>query len=59
MQSFSFSLFWEILFFSRMELEWKRNMKTGRSIARDRRELDKDEPAFFTMNFSSLLPYAW
>jgi hypothetical protein len=29
------------------------------SIARDRRELDKDEATFFTMNFSSLLPYAW
>lgn len=29
------------------------------ALARDRRELDKDEATFFTMHFSSLLPYAW
>jgi hypothetical protein len=29
------------------------------AIARYRKELDKDEATFFTMNFGCLLPYAW
>jgi hypothetical protein len=50
---FFLSLFWEI-FLSGMETEHENG-----AIARYRKELDKDEATFFTMNFGCLLPYAW